>query len=420
MIKTDTIRKNVKPLYDSDLESAASEALGRATGRDEFTFDPNTNALWGAYKRAYAREGARATADTLGRVSTMTGGTPSSYAVSAASQTANDYASKLSDKLPDVYNTELQKYYNDAALARQDYSTLAGARSQALSEAQAKASLGDYSALDRLGVDTANLREDRTYEVRQRALSDALTAAKYGDYSGLQNYGIDTSRYTADEDYKRSWDRASQIYELTGDSSGLEALGVNMDYVREQREASKRAAALEAAMTVYQATGDTSALDALGYDTSALREDRAYELSSRQAQLAAAQASAAKAAAETSSTSRYTPEEETKMNIKLKGGPAMWDESVREWAEYTYGVTPEQLYYVNMKNADSEYNYKKLAGDISLNQEKVKEILSEGGYDVKVKSKEEWSKWRMKNFPYTSYTDDDYQDYLWGLLKEYQ
>ena len=110
-MKTDTIRKKTDPLYDSDLEAASAKALGRVAGREEFSFDPNTNALWGAYKKAYAREGARATSDTLGRVSAMTGGTPSSYAVSAAAQAANDYASKLSDKLPDVYGTTMRRLH---------------------------------------------------------------------------------------------------------------------------------------------------------------------------------------------------------------------------------------------------------------------------------------------------------------------
>lgn len=420
-MKTDTIRKKTDPLYNSDLEAASAKALGRVAGREEFSFDPNTNALWGAYKKAYAREGARATSDTLGRVSAMTGGTPSSYAVSAAAQAANDYASKLSDKLPDVYNTELQKYYNDAALARQDYSTIAGARSQALSEAQAKASLGDYSALDRIGVDTKNLREDRTYELRQRTLSDALTAAKYGDYSGLNAYGIDTTRYTEDEDYKRAYERASQIYELTGDSAGLEALGINMDYVREQRAAQKRATAIEQAMTIYQATGDYSALEALGYDTSALREDRAYELSSRQAQLAAAQASAAKAAqAAEDEEPVYSSADEIKLNAKFGAGPTMWDDDVRAWTQYKYGMSPEMLYYANEREKDDGYTLKALAEEMAIDYDTVLQILTKRGYNGKIMSHDEWKKWRMRTYPYTSYTDKDYKEYLWGLLGKYQ
>lgn len=421
MTKTDTIRKSIKPLYDSDLEKASAEALGRVADRSEFSFDPNTNALWAAYKKAYEREGARATSDTLGRVAAMTGGTPSSYAVSAASQTANDYAAKMSDKLPEVYSTELQRYYNDASLARQDYSTIAGARSQALSEAREKAALGDYSALDRLGIDSTNLKEDRAYELRQRTLSDALTAAKYGDYSGLQSYGIDTSRYVADEDYKRAYERASQIYTLTGDSSGLEALGVNMDYVRGQREASQKATALEQAMKIYQATGDYSALEALGYDTSALREDRAYELSSRAAQLAAAQAQAASAQKEASDTSSvYTEAQEERLYNQYSAGPAMWNDEVREWTQYRFGLSPEMLYYAQAREADPEYSYDSLANDLNTDSDQVKQILTKRGYSIDVMSRDEWEKWRIKNYPYTSFTERDYQRYLWDLLNQYQ
>ena len=91
-----------RDIYDQQLQSVYDYA--------PFSYDPNTDPLYGYYKQAYNREGQRATADTIGQLAGATGGIPSSYAATAAAQTGNYYAAQLADKIPDLYQLAYQQY----------------------------------------------------------------------------------------------------------------------------------------------------------------------------------------------------------------------------------------------------------------------------------------------------------------------
>ena len=104
----------------TEYERRRDEALRRAENM-QFNYDPSTDPSWLAYQKQYRREGQRATADALGQAAALTGGVPSSYAVTAASQAGDYYASQLSDKLPqlyqDAYNRYLQEYQRQLGIA---------------------------------------------------------------------------------------------------------------------------------------------------------------------------------------------------------------------------------------------------------------------------------------------------------------
>ena len=75
-----------------------------------FSYDKNADPLWASVAKQYRREGQRATQDTLGQYAAMTGGIPSTAAVTAASQAGDYYGAQLSDRLQDVYNSAYQRY----------------------------------------------------------------------------------------------------------------------------------------------------------------------------------------------------------------------------------------------------------------------------------------------------------------------
>ena len=93
-----------QPLRDQYLQNAANM---------EWNYNPDTDPVWQAYQKQYRREGQRAAEDTLGRYAAMTGGMPSTAAVTAASQAGDYYASQLSDKLPEVYQQAYQRYLQE-------------------------------------------------------------------------------------------------------------------------------------------------------------------------------------------------------------------------------------------------------------------------------------------------------------------
>ena len=104
----------------SEYQPLRDEYLRRAAEM-EWNYDPNTDPVWQALQKQYRREGQRATEDTLGRYAAMTGGMPSTAAVSAAQQAGNYYAAQLSDRLPqvyqDAYNRYLQEYQRQLGIS---------------------------------------------------------------------------------------------------------------------------------------------------------------------------------------------------------------------------------------------------------------------------------------------------------------
>lgn len=165
-----------QPLRDEYLKKAAEM---------EFSFDPNTDPVWQALQKQYLREGRRATEDTLGRYAAMTGGMPSTAAVSAATQAGDYYAAQLSDRLPQVYQDAYNRYL-------QEYQKQLG-----ISDAYAGFDDREYSRwLDQQGKD--------------------LDLAKIYNDLGVQDY----NRY---RDTRKDWlDERDWQYGLVGDNISME------------------------------------------------------------------------------------------------------------------------------------------------------------------------------------------------------
>lgn len=75
----------------------------------KFSYNPNNDASYNAYKDMYRREGERASKSTLADIATAQGGI-SSYAAQAAQAQNNYYAQQLMDKIPELEALAYQKY----------------------------------------------------------------------------------------------------------------------------------------------------------------------------------------------------------------------------------------------------------------------------------------------------------------------
>ena len=106
----------------SEYQPLRDAALKRAE-QMQWNYDPNTDPVWQAYQKQYRREGDRATKEALAQASMRTGGLANSYAVTAASQAGDYYASQLSDKQPqlytDAYNRYLQEFQRQLGISDQ-------------------------------------------------------------------------------------------------------------------------------------------------------------------------------------------------------------------------------------------------------------------------------------------------------------
>ena len=96
----------------SEYQKERDAALKRAQDM-QWNYDPNTDPVWQALQKQYRREGDRASQEAMAQAAMRTGGVPSSYAVTAATQAGDYYAAQLSDRLPQVYQDAYQRYLQE-------------------------------------------------------------------------------------------------------------------------------------------------------------------------------------------------------------------------------------------------------------------------------------------------------------------
>ena len=105
--------KNNINTYQSPFNQELKSMLTQLQNRPQFQYSPTQDPLYGVYAKEYERRGAQAAEDTLADLSTMTGGNPSSWAVSAAQQARNKYNSELQNIIPQLEQAAYARYQGD-------------------------------------------------------------------------------------------------------------------------------------------------------------------------------------------------------------------------------------------------------------------------------------------------------------------
>lgn len=171
------------------LQSQKSPADFSYSSAPAFSYDMQSDPVYQSYQKQYAREGQRATENTLGSAAAMTGGIPSSYAVAAASQQGDYYAAGMADKVPELYDAAYSRYLGELAQYNTDrnfaygryldeYESQKYDQTKKQDDASWMAGYGDYTGLEGLGVNTGALREQQDYERQQADLENRLSQAK--------------------------------------------------------------------------------------------------------------------------------------------------------------------------------------------------------------------------------------------------
>lgn len=301
--------------YRSQYGDQIDAALKAVNGRGPFEYDYRTDPAYQAYAKEYAREGRRASEDTLGQFAAMTGGVPSTAAMTAAQQAGNYYAAQTADKIPELYKLAYDMYLsegdqlqqrlnnlrsvdNDAynrymdsynrllsglnAVQGQDavlygrYGDAYNRRLNALDELQQADATAygrygdefnrDLTALDVLtGQDATSYgRYGDTYD----RLMDAYSLNRDADQTAYNRYRDTVGDWETDRSFNYGMSRDNWSDALTaaeyGDYSQLNALGVDTE--RYQRDAQYKQD-LDRAMTALE-MGDTAPMAALGFDMS--------------------------------------------------------------------------------------------------------------------------------------------------------
>lgn len=110
-------------------------------------YDPTTDVQYSALKKQYLREADRGTEDTMGAYAGMTGGIPSTAAVTAAQQAGDYYRGQLADRQVELAQQDYNRYLSELGQKNTLYSQY---ESAAETSAQQLAALGDFSAMGKL------------------------------------------------------------------------------------------------------------------------------------------------------------------------------------------------------------------------------------------------------------------------------
>lgn len=221
------------PTYESQYDDDISSMLDSILNRPDFSYDPNTDPLYSQYKKAYNREGDRATADALGTAAATTGGIPSSYATAAAAQAGNYYASQLTDKIPELYELAYNKYLSDYNMDLTSLDALQAA--EQANYAKYLNSLNQWNTDREFNYGQLLDEINQQTLLRQEDLDKASIAAGLGDYSMFEDMGIDTSNNP--DDWERKYNLATLGAQF-GDYSRLRELGINPSTVSAQKSSS--------------------------------------------------------------------------------------------------------------------------------------------------------------------------------------
>ncbi len=105
----------------ADRIGALTDAIAN---RKPFSFDAESDPSAQAARKSYLRDSKRATEDAIASASAMTGGIPSSYAVTAGTQAGDYHASQFADRVQALENAAYDRYLNENSLKQTELNSL--------------------------------------------------------------------------------------------------------------------------------------------------------------------------------------------------------------------------------------------------------------------------------------------------------
>lgn len=234
--------------YLSANQAAIDALRGRILGRGAFDYDYTTDPRWQAYRKEYVREGQRAAADTLGQAAALTGGRPSTAAITASQQAGNYYAAQLADKIPELYAAAYDVWQDADSRDRANLGLLLDEENTAYERAWNEDER-DYKR----GVYADETAYNRGQQSWENNLALAKLAASYGDFSMLRRLGFDDAQIAS----------ITAGYQAQQAGSGGSGSGGSSRRSGSSGEDALRAAAEEATGSAASGIDDDAVLDVL-------------------------------------------------------------------------------------------------------------------------------------------------------------
>lgn len=238
------------PTYENTFAQQQKDLLDRILNREDFSWSKETDPQWSSYKKSYLREGDRATANALAKASAASGGRPSSYAVNAATQAGDYYATKLNDVIPTLYQQAYERYLDEYNMKLKD-----------LNAVNQQEQLDYAKYLDRLG----QFNTDRGFAYQNYAddydrLRSQLADVQGQDQIDYARYLDETSRQQTAQDSIRS--QVDAILAAGGSPSAnlVSESGYSSEYVKALEDAYRKQEAEKAAKKSGSGGGGTMSL----------------------------------------------------------------------------------------------------------------------------------------------------------------
>lgn len=157
-----------RPAYTGSYSRKIEAQRGEIEDRQPFSYDYQTDPGYAAYRKEYVREGQRAAEETLGKYAVMTGGMPSTAAVTASQQSGDYYAAQLADKIPELRQLAYSMYLDEGARMQQNLENLMD-----LQDAEYKRYQGRVDAWEK--------DRDYQYDLERDAVKDQRYEREYAD-----------------------------------------------------------------------------------------------------------------------------------------------------------------------------------------------------------------------------------------------
>lgn len=238
------------PTYENTFAQQQKDLLDRILNREDFSWSKETDPQWSSYKKSYLREGDRATANALAQASAASGGRPSSYAVNAATQAGDYYATKLNDVIPTLYQQAYERYLDEYNMKLKDLNTV-----------NQQEQLDYTKYLDRLG----QFNTDRGFAYQNYAddydrLRSQLADVQGQDQIDYARYLDEASRRQTAQDSIRS--QVDAILAAGGSPSAnlVSESGYSSEYVKALEDAYRKQEAEKAAKKSGSGGGGTMSL----------------------------------------------------------------------------------------------------------------------------------------------------------------
>ncbi len=249
--------KNKPQEYESKYTKEIDTLLDSVLTRPQFNYNLNSDPLYNQYRELYVGNAKKAMADTVGKVSSLTGGYGNSYAVTAGQQAydeqlneLNSVGLKLRDRAYEVYKDEGDELIENISVLRDldgdEYEKYLGELERYYQDGEyllEKLSTMSDSEYEKFLVSVEAWENDRDFEFKQyqdklnrqefeKELAFKKAEAKRDQANKDRSYQLAASKASSNEEKKESKTRVPTSYGEFCLRTGFSGIMTNTEFNR--------------------------------------------------------------------------------------------------------------------------------------------------------------------------------------------